>query len=121
MPQPRFYNATEKLINAFLMGTITHGAPCSCAVGTMCGNSYEWMDARFVQDNYIKAMGIISKIKYSAVEIFEIEKNFEWRDKSALNSGWGSHALNNHNDPDGFIGLCRVFDYLASIEVVRFH
>ena len=115
MALKRFYSAVDKLMNAFLIGKVTHGDMCSCAVGTLCGGDDSWHHLRFCGSK----IGIdkTDKTGYSPVEIFEIEKYFECRDISAYqNGGWGEALLNNENDVDGFKGLCNVFDYLTSIE-----
>lgn len=114
MPQQRFYNAADKLMNAFLMDKLKHSDACACAVGTLCGGDEKWATFESITgwDHRIRyADG------YSRKETFIIEKIFEGRSETLITE-WMSNpaSLNMDNDTDGFIGLSRVFDYLVSIE-----
>lgn len=119
MALDRFYNATEKLVSAFIMGTIKHGKECSCAIGSLCGTD-SWTDFH-MDRNFFKTKLLFKSVGYSSKEIYFIEQSFEERDNSILQ--WKLNTtisidmrLNNDNDPDGFKGLCNVFDYMVSIE-----
>lgn len=125
MPQKRFFKATDKLINAFITGNLEHGLSCSCAVGSLCDNRKEWYYYKYAIDHRISTKNIAHTIAisgYSAEELWQIEKFFEGRSSSTLN-----YRLKNSlkedpgrfdykTDPDGFKGLCEVFDYMVSIE-----
>lgn len=120
MATQRFYNATDKLVNAFIMGTIIHGSGCSCAVGTLCNGESLWFSYWRTSTPLLreKSTEIIATTNYTPIEIFEIERLFEGREKSLID-GEGKHSGCNYgysNDRDGFKGLCNVFDYMVSIE-----
>lgn len=120
MALQRFYNATDKLVNAFIMGTIKHMEPCACAVGTLCGGS-DWTDYHMSNYGIFDKDAAIKQIQttgYLPREIYKVEAAFEGRDTSMLNlsNGNGCNTLGKCNDPDGFKGLCNVFDYLVTLE-----
>lgn len=136
MAKERFYEATDKLINAFIKGKIKHTSCCSCAVGTLCDNKGDWSFTETmctengVYNKEVKLKSIIfikTNTKYSVKEIFEIERNFEGRAKPLIGRIGREleikescnpylRTLNKETDPDGFKGLCNVFDYLISLE-----
>jgi hypothetical protein len=118
----RFYDATDKLIGAFIMGTIFHDGCRVCAVGTLCDGSSLWtryhdysLDDKIAKDI---AEQKIRQTGYSPIEIYLIEQCFEERNMTLLEAMNRDTELNldDRNDPDGFKGLCNVFDYLHSIE-----
>lgn len=111
----RFISATEKLVNAFLMDKLEHGNYCGCAVGSLCDGDGSWNYLRYAGST--TGLPAIAKSGYSPMEIFEIEKNFEGRKRSAYDTHhWEGSSLNSIDDRDGFKGLCNVFDYLISLE-----
>lgn len=120
MPLPRFTNAVDKLMSAFIMGTLKHGGACSCAVGNLCDGDRIWRDFY----NHESGKRKIAKTGYSLMEIYEIEKSFEVRSCNLLDADKDIFIkktfimpfLNSLNDFDGFKGLCNVFDYMTSIE-----
>lgn len=119
MPQERFYKATDKLMNAFLMGALKHGRSCECAVGQLVNGYSDW--AHFhssIESRRIEAIECLLMSPYPISQTFEIEKQFEGKKTSHFHDAYSgmSISLNRNNDWDGFIGLSRVFDYLVSIE-----
>lgn len=118
MAQKRFHSAVEKLMNAFIMGKIKHGSCCNCAVGNLCDNDNGWIGT-ITSNSSFGGSGVltINRTGYSIREIAFIEMNFEGRpgtmDAFPLDR---DNKLDAINDPDGFKGLCAVFDYLVSIE-----
>lgn len=110
MNKQRFYSATDKLVNAFIMGKVNHADICSCAVGTLCNGMGTWWSENI---DFIANQNL----GYGITEIFEVERNFEGRELSVFGQRYIPKAtINRYSDPDGFIGLCNVFDYLVSIE-----
>lgn len=122
MVQKRFYNATDKLISAFLTGKIIHSDCKQCAVGNLMHNSTGWVALVPVikhlyseNEHQLAMMNISDFTNYTVAEIFEVEKCFEGRECSVLECN-NESTLNAENDVDGFYGLCSVFDYLAELE-----
>lgn len=128
MAQQRFYNATERLLNSFIMGTLKHGGVQigdsslggdveACAVCIITG-SWLWTHF-FCMDTERKniALMVIEKSGYSVEEIFEIERVFEMRKVSGLvDPEQPCSIMKDGEDDDSFKGLCNVFDYLTEIE-----
>lgn len=120
MALQRFYSATDKLVNAFIMGKISHGRACECAVGNLCNGNSRWLYYTEKKSDFFKdAKKAIDKTGYSPVEIHNIEKEFEARFYSFIeepDEDKNNGLYNSNNDPDGFKGLCNVFDYMVTIE-----
>lgn len=130
----RYQKATDKLVNAFILEKIHHGNSCSCAVGNLCEGSYQWVhyagafltiynnslldSSHFIEESKKRAAKcfIEKATGYSPVEIFRVEALFEGRRTSILEKERSFASLNYNNDPDGFKGLCKVFDYLHTLE-----
>ncbi len=104
----QFDNSIKVLVKAYLEGTLEHGVPCACAVGNLIGEGKRaWYDiVSRIKLNFDLPSAThdegISEIKstgYKVKEIVRIEKAFE----------------RVTQDPDGYKGLCAVFDVLVKI------
>lgn len=127
MATQRFYSAVDKLMNAFIMGALKHDYSCSCAAGSLCNGNQNWADYHLSMlycntsvTNIARATALIHNTGYNPREIYRIEAEFEGRDISLIENGTAAQkdksSINDYNDKDGFKGLCKVFDYLTSIE-----
>lgn len=99
------------------MGKISHYNCARCAVGTLVGTD-DWISVHGGMGELSKGEAvklILTKTKYSIIEIYNVEKEFEGRERSLL-MGNGGKSMDITTDRDGFKGLCNVFDYLVSIE-----
>lgn len=122
MALQRFYNATDKLVNAFIMGAIRHGSCASCAVGNLCNGNGDWIlyTEKMNYGRYFEsATKAINETGYSPIEIHKVEQAFEDREYSFIDEpdeDKNECRYNRINDADAFKGLCNVFDYMVSIE-----
>ena len=118
----RLEKTVDLLIKAYLKGQLQHGNACSCAVGNICNGNKSWTTVASVDHyqylpknhwGYEQGKDVIRDSEYSLNELLQIEQSFEGR----LNIGFGTKAaLNNSNDPDGWIGLNQVFETLYQLE-----
>lgn len=118
----RLEKTVDLLIKAYFKGQLQHGNACACAVGNICNGSKSWTTVASVEHyqylpknhwGYEQGKDVISQSKYSLNELLQIEQAFEGR----LNIGFGTKAaLNNSNDPDGWLGLNQVFETLYRLE-----
>jgi hypothetical protein len=114
MASQRFESAVNKLVNAYIKGTLEPGSCAKCAVGNICGEEYTsmWYSALLcVREDILIGdfeRNIIDGVKnstgYSIHEIDEIEKAFE------KNTGVEDTEENQYK------GLCAVFDKLCELE-----
>ena len=140
MKHERFYEATDRLVRAFITDDLVHGECARCAVGNMFAQWAGWARPVLqslpipvyyanpqVPDQTDAIINLMSG-GYSAKELKRIEELFEFRDERQpkLNE-YGDTPLGNYmankymdkrleEDEDGFKGLCRVFDELVRLE-----
>lgn len=106
----RIEETIDVLISAFFKNKLRHGDACECAVGNLIRSKslterdpYEWYLVLHdeVYSLFMRSQGRreLKLLPYRINEIRKIERSFE------------DHR---YHDPDGFLGLCNLFDVLAN-------
>lgn len=118
MKNQRYYDSINILMEAYLKGTLKHGDPCNCGIGSLLqgyGATIEeienscWMTKLSLENEMAQ---VLKKLPYSKAEIKTIEASFEERNLR----GCGLKTVDRFNDPDGFNGLVNLQQTLYAME-----